>query len=376
MQRLLGNHPAVVLSLARLAALSGDTADALAQLRRIAAMGVTSRRIADSAFNRMRELPAFRAVAAQLQDNAATIGAATLVGTLPDSTAIAEDLGWEPSGSRVVVSDIRHRRLWTVGVRGDVRPLGPPLPLGMGVLGVAVDATRGAVWVTTVALPQAEGYAPADSGHAAILRFDVASGSVIRRYDLPVPTAAAPGDIAVAENHDVFAGDGQTGAVYVIREAGDSLETLVPPGRLRGTQQPAFSADHRFLFIPDYGRGIAKIDRATGAINWLGVPADVTVTGIDGLIARGRDLIAVQNGVVPNRVVRLVLDPAQSAIVRADILLRDSTLAPEPTHAVVANGQLYLIGSSGWRFYEDNGMLKADARPQPPAIVRVALPAH
>jgi hypothetical protein len=244
------------------------------------------------------------------------------------------------------------------------------------MLGVAVDPARGAAWTTAVALAQAEGYTRADSGHAAILRYDLATGRLLRRFELPAPSDAAPGDLAVAENHDVFVGDGQTGAIYVIRAVADSLETLVPAGRLRGTQQPAIAPDRRTLFIPDYGRGIARVVRATGALSWLDIPPGVTLTGIDGLVMRGRDLIAVQNGVVPARVVRLVLDGPMTRVTRADILLRDSTLADEPTHAVVSQGALYLIGNSGWAKYGDDGAPKPGVPRAAPRILQLPLPSR
>jgi hypothetical protein len=83
----------------------------------------------------------------------------------------------------------------------------------------------------------------------------------------------------------------------------------------------------------------------------------------------------VQNNVVPNRIVRLVLDQAATTVVRADILLRDSTLAAEPTHVVNVQGVLYAIGNAGWSKYNDDGTPAADARPMPPRIVRL-LPAR
>jgi hypothetical protein len=255
-----------------------------------------------------------------------------------------------------------------------VRDIGPVMPVGWAMMGVAVDAPRGSVWATTVTLPQAEGYASVDSGRAAILRIDLATGTVLRRFDLPSPSRAAPGDIALAENHDVFIGDGQTGAIYVVRASADSLETLVPAGRFRATQQPAISSDRRTLFVADYGRGIARVDRTTGAIAWLGRAPGVTLTGIDGLIIRGRELIAVQNGVTPNRIVRLMLNAAGTAITRSEILLRDSSLADEPTHIVLAQGQFYAIGNAGWTKYNDDGTPKPGAARTPPRILSIPVP--
>lgn len=373
MDRLLGGHPAVVAGLARNAARANDTAGAVRNVERLAAMGVTSAMLADSAFNRIRSVQAFQSAAGTVAGNGSTVGSAEIVATLPDSSSIAEDLGYDGARRRFIVSDIRQHRLLAVGLDGRTTPYGAVLAPGWGTLGVAVDARRGVAWVSAVTLPQANGYTAADSGHAAILQLDLASGAVRRRFDLPAPAASAPGDLGLAANGDLFSGDGQTGAVYVIRQGSRTLDTLVPAGRLRGTQQPALAPDNRTLFIPDYARGIARVDRRTGATHWLAYGPDVTLTGIDGLLWDGTGLVATQNGVNPNRVVRLTLNAALDSVTGAAIVLRDQVAAPEPTHAVVVNGFLYLIGNSGWSKYNDDGTAKPDVPREAPRIVRVAL---
>ena len=344
--RLLGGHPSIAFALARAALRLGDTAQALAQVERVAAMAAA---------------------------NATTIGAAQVVATIPDSSAIAEDLAWDAARRRFLVSDVHGHRLWSVGLDGRTAGFGEPMAPGWAVLAVGVDAAHAIAWVTTVTLPQAEGYTPRDSGHAAIVLLDLASGSVRRRFDLPSPSSAAPGDLAIAENGDVFFGDGQTGEVRVIRSGRDSVETLVSAGRLHGTQQPAIAPDGRTLFIADYGRGIARVDRTSGSVIWLDHGPGVTLTGIDGLVTRGMDLIAVQNGVNPNRIVRLTLDAALGAVTSAEILLRDTALAPEPTHVVQVGEALYAIGNAGWNKYGEDGVAKTDVPFTRPRLVRLTV---
>jgi hypothetical protein len=369
--RLLGGHPSIAFALARAALRLGDTAQALAQVERVAAMGVFTRSTSDPALDGLRAMPAFRAAAAAIAASASTIGSAQVIATVPDTAAIAEDLAWDAARSRFLVSDVRGHRLMSVGLDGRVALFGEPMAPGWSVLAVGVDAHHAVAWATTVTLPQAEGYAARDSGRAAILQLDLASGSVRRRFDLPAPSRAAPGDLAIAENGDLFVGDGQTGAVRVIRWGRDAVETLVPAGQMRGTQQPAIAPDRLTIFIADYGRGIARIDRTSGTVAWLDHGPDVTLTGIDGLVMRGGDLIAVQNGVNPNRIVRLTLDPAMRAVASAEILLRDTTLAPEPTHVALVGDVLYAIGNAGWNKYGDDGAPNTDIPFAPPRLLRL-----
>jgi len=373
MDRLLGGHPGVAFALAKAELNLGDTAQALAQVERVAAMGVMSRGAADPALAGLRAMPAFQAAAAAIAANGGTIGAVQVVATIPDTMMIAEDLAWDAARRRFVVSDVRGHQLLAVGLDGRVARFGEAMAPGWSVLAVGIDAPNATAWATTVTLPQADGYTARDSGRAAILNFDLVTGVVRRRFELPFPSAAAPGDLAIAENGDVFFGDGMTGAVRVIRWGQDAIETLVPAGRMRGTQQPAIAPDRQTIFIADYGRGIARIDRISGAVAWLDHGPEVTLTGIDGLVMRGPDLIAVQNGVNPGRIVRLSLDPAMRSVTAAEILLRDTTLAAEPTHAAIVGDVLYAIGNAGWNKYGDDGAPKAGVPFTAPRLLRLPL---
>jgi hypothetical protein len=88
---------------------------------------------------------------------------------------------------------------------------------------------------------------------------------------------------------------------------------------------------------------------------------------------RGRDLIAVQNGVTPNRIVRLQLDPTMRAVVSAEILLRDTALADEPTHVALVGNVLYAIGNAGWTKYGDEGAPKTDVPFTAPRLLRLSI---
>ena len=93
---------------------------------------------------------------------------------------------------------------------------------------------------------------PADSGRAAILQYDVASGTLRGRYELPRDgTAHEPGDIAVAPNGDLFVSDGRAGVIYVIREGSTSLDTLVRAGPRVSPHGLAPDRDGARVFVAD-----------------------------------------------------------------------------------------------------------------------------
>jgi hypothetical protein len=269
---------------------------------------------------------------------------------------------------------VRQRAIVAVTRDGRSSPFVKPARDGpLSILGLGADAARGRLWATAAAMPQAVGYRAADSGRAEIRRYDLASGALQKRYPVPAARVApVPGDLAVAENGDVFIGDGAAGVLYVIREGRDTLEVLVPSGAFRSAQQPALAADGRTVFVADYGRGIARVDRVTGALRWVAHPRGIALGGTDGLLRVGADLVGVQNGVEPQRVVRISLG-ADGSVTGWTSLEQGSPWLREPTHGTVVDGELYVIANSGWDAFADSGERRKGARLDAPRVLRIPL---
>ena len=95
------------------------------------------------------------------------------------------------------------------------------------------------------------------------------------------------------------------------------------------------------------------------------------LNGIDGLKwASPYTLIAVQNGVPPNRVVRLTLDSTFSEVVRSDVLAQGPDL-PDPTHGIIVKGEYYVIARAGWSALDDTGQPKPGEKLLPPIVARI-----
>jgi hypothetical protein len=85
------------------------------------------------------------------------------------------------------------------------------------------------------------------------------------------------------------------------------------------------------------------------------------LNGIDGLYRNGRSLIATQNGVSPERVIRFELDPSLSRVISESIIERATATLGDPTHGVIVGRDFYYIASSGWDTLDDHGNRKSDA---------------
>jgi hypothetical protein len=96
---------------------------------------------------------------------------------------------------------------------------------------------------------------------------------------------------------------------------------------------------------------------ATKARTLLAAPPDTTLLGIDGLVRYGRDLIGVQNGVDPQRIVLIRMNPSWSAIEKVEVLAANLTVMSEPSLATVHRNTLMVVGNAQWSNFSADGKL-------------------
>jgi hypothetical protein len=363
---LMGGHAGVTYALAAIAAKQGDASTALRLLTDYAATGLTREIRSDSAFAPMWGRPAFDSIEARIRSNAHPIAHGEVAVRLEDASLLTEDLAWDSARRRFLVSSIHRRKIVALASTGKISDFAAAGEDAWGIYGLALDGTHGRLWATTAAGPTTEAYDPADSGRTALLAYDLASGRRVTRVELPRDGARhVLGDLTLARDGTVYVTESLGGGVYRLRPGAATLDTLAPSGSFHSPQMPVIALDGRRLLIPDYARGLATLEIASGRITWLAKPRTLASVGIDGLYRDGHQLIAIQNGTAPHRVLELTLDPGETRILGWRVLEQASEWLGEPNHGTFVGRNFYFIGNSGWdRVGEDEVMqTPADARP-------------
>src|ERR1700753_2394487 len=197
---LLSGEPGTLFALAKAEALLGHTAAALDWLNAFAASGLRRDAAAEPDLASLAKAPGFGEALARLAANERPISHATQAFVLPDGGLLSEDIAYDAARHRFLVSSIRESKIVAVdaktGAMSDFVPSGRDAVWGLVAL--AADPARGALWATTGAMPQTLGYKAADAGHTAVLRYDLASGKLLQRYDLPAGKSAAPAAAAAS----------------------------------------------------------------------------------------------------------------------------------------------------------------------------------
>ena len=352
-----------------------DPATILDALTRYADLGLGRNLTADTALARYAALPAFQAVAARHAAQLAPLTRGRAIAVLPDSTFFPEGMDFDPRTGFVYVASIRHRTIAELTLRGDyVRELLPRGGAGLGaILAVRADPQRGVLWATMSGLPQMQGFQPTDSLIHALVRIRMPDGEIDGRWDLPVVAGGHTlGDVAIGPLGDVFMSDSRDPVLYKLPADGGGLQPYRHP-LFRSLQGVAPAPSAREVFVADYSHGILKVDVISGEVLRLGDAPGSTSLGIDGLVWYQGALIAVQNGVVPPRVVRFELDSGWTRFVRAEVLDQNLPVADEPTIGTMIGDNFVYVANSQWEKYDDAGVLRPGSALRRPVLLSVSV---
>jgi hypothetical protein len=99
----------------------------------------------------------------------------------------------------------------------------------------------------------------------------------------------------------------------------------------------------------------------------------VTLLGIDGLACYQDRLIAVQNGVPPQRILQFHLNEARDAIVATDVLEANNPLFQEPTSGTVVGDTYIYIANSQWNRFDAEGQLPDASELERPLLLKIDL---
>jgi sugar lactone lactonase YvrE len=353
-------------------ALTGAPAEALQTLEGIAAREVAMDLASDDDLASLRALPAFKALQDRMKSFATPVGEAAVAFTLPEKDLLTEGVAHDPKTGASFVTSVRHRKIVRRAADGSVKDFTTEAQDGLlSAVAPAVDATRRALWVSTAASVRMAGFRKEDEGRSFLVEYDLDTGRF--RRTVPPPAGARVSDIAVLAAGDVVAADPFAGGVYVLDAKAGTWRTLVAPGSIRSPQGLAPAADGKSVYVADYARSVARVALADGALAWLETPSDLATTGVDGLALAGGWLIAIQNGLEPQRVVGWRLDPAGNRVVSWRTLVRGHAAFDEPTLGAVAGPDFLFVANSQYRHFRDDGTVDAAALAAP-VVLRTALP--
>lgn len=308
----------------------------------------------------MRQYPLFEHLTTLMDEAGRPFGEARVEQELPGSIAMPEALAFDPESGRLFVGTVHRGDILVRGQAqdsgdagsGELETFATPqtVPGLMAVFDLVVDAERGHLWVATGSTSQFAGATSTNFGRTSLIKLDLASGEKLGEYR--VPPDGRPhllGALALADDGTVYAADTVTPFIYRLEPDMERPEVFIGNPLFTSLRGLAVSADEAMLYVADYERGLFVFETADSRRGLpLAGPDTLNLGGIDGLYRWGDSLVVIQNGISPDRVLRLDLDDSGGRIENVAPLVVAHPRFDTPTFGTLAGDDLLFLGSNHW----------------------------
>lgn len=372
-ERLRPNVPRLLYNLASANALNENFSESLSLLRRIARMGLDFHPEKDSDFEKLSNVSDFQTILKIFEKNREPRNQSFVPLTLPEKDLITESVAYDKKTKRFFIGSVRKGKIVAVEVNGRVKDFSAPTDNLWSVFGIKIDEKRRILWACTAAVPQLAGFSKPDEGKSGIFKYDLDSGKLLKKYVLETTEKHLLGDLVVSRTGDVFATDSIAPVIYRLDSKNNKLEAFLTDKSFVSLQGITFSPDEKSLFVADYSTGIFRIDLKTEKVNAVTAGNQITVLGVDGLYYYKGKLIAIQNGINPQRVVEFELDSNTASIIGCKIIEANHPDFAEPTLGTIIGGDFYFIANSQLEAVNQKGEITDLEKLRSPIILRVPL---
>ena len=349
---ILPDSPSILLLRTQVALKQKRKADAKAILADYLARGYVLDLGRNGEFNAVWDA----ALEDQLLANEGAAGAMQVTATLP-GFSLTDAMTLAPESGQLYLSGIRTGKISALAAT-ELRDVVTFRP---GVAAYGLGLRDGKIWATTAATRQTESFDAKVSVTSKIVEIDPANGQIVASF---ADTPDRRFGHLLMGREDLYVIDTTHGEVLRLNGYQGKPQVLIPEGYMDSPMGLAESEDGTVLIVSDFISGLYRIDLTAGSMQRLAPPAEGSTLGFSSIAVYGHDLIAIQNGFKPNRIVRLRMSDDWSQIVSEETLLRSDKVLAQPTQGVVSGDQFVFVAKSQWDNMDDYGNpIKAETDP-------------
>jgi SMP-30/Gluconolactonase/LRE-like region len=312
--------------MARTWASAKQWSETIEWLQKTAALNVGLDPSRDPLFVDLRATREFAAILETVRQATPPVAHSKPAFKIQERDLVPESLAYDPAGKHFYFGTMTKGKVLRCAISGVCTQFATGLNtvLGMKVRG-------GALWLLNNS-----------SADSALIQYNVASGAIVRKYQVS-GSGHLLNDLAFSPEGEVYMTDTRAGAVWHLDVNAANLEKL--SGEFQAANGIAVSSDGRFLYVSTFPDGITIFDFKTHAATPLSHPANLCLAYVEGLYFHRGALIAIQNGFMTPRVVRMNLSRDLTSITHFDVLERRNPLFAGITTGVVIGHELFYMAN-------------------------------
>jgi len=369
------NHPTMLYNLAVSYVFNNQYEKAFKILHKMAKMGLFYRVEKDGDFAAVLDKDEFRIILGELKKNSLPTNNSSVQLEYPEKDLITESVAFDPETGAFYLSSIHKRKIVKIDKNGAIGDFKSEMQDSLcSVFGMKIDAERRLLYACTSSMPQMINFNKEEDGKGALLKYDLDSGELIKKYSFDNKgTAHVFGDLAIDKKGNVYISDSKDNTVYKLSYSDDNIEQIIKPGRFVSLQGLDLDEGNNNLYLVDYALGLYRFNFKSGKLIYIEPSEYFVPQGIDGLYFYNNSLIATQNGVSPQRVIRIYLNDDKNKVTRWETLEANNPLFDEITLGILYNDNFYFIANSQWNSFDKDGLIFPMDKLKKPVVLRIKL---
>lgn len=342
--------PEAMLNIVRAAAQLGRRSTALHYMLKMQQQGLSYD------FNTVEETVPLRGTEAYDHINGLLVEAGQPSGdgsrafTLAGDPTDFSDIAWDESRGKFLLATRKEGRVIAVAPDGTADELLRANEFNgfWSINGITVDAGNNRLWMTTSATPAFDGLSPTDLNRGALLEYELDSLRPVAWHNVPVDGLVHElGHLAMAENGDIYMVDWATPIIYRKKAASKKLEAFAGSTKLVQLTDIAVAPDSSRLFVADAELGVLLIDPKTRRSAMLAGDENLNLGGVYGLEFVGGNLLVMQSGISPQRLLRLEIDAGGTSVTNVSPMAINLPGFDVPGASVIRDEKVFYLANQG-----------------------------
>lgn len=276
------------------------------------------------------------------------VGEAREAFTLPATSVHPETIAWDDSRGRFLVGSIETGDVMAISPGGEIEVLIKATDENglLAITGIAVDEKNKRLWISSAGVPGFVGLKPQQLGRGALFEFDLASLALVKRYEIPADGLLhVPGGLVITPAGDVYFIDRTVPMVFRKLASSDAIEPYMASKDLTALKDLALSDSGEILYLADGAMGIMVVDLVNSTSAMLSAPDSLNLGSISGLMYSEDNLVMMQNGITPQRIMRLNLSPDGKSIDEVSPLAIALPFFDAPAYGTIVDGAAFYFAN-------------------------------
>lgn len=355
---LSNTHETYIYNLAIAYAYNNKKNEAIDMLKRGLSFGFIYPLEHDEDLKSLRDEKEFKELLVLNQENKKIKATSKSVAKLPAKMIIAEGLQYNPNKSSYFISDIYHGLIYEINKEGKI--LWQSGDYGFGsVAGLKNDSQKKLLYGTFVHQPISKNLTGSLNGESGIFCIDLNTNKLLFQKTIKPDTYVKHwlGDLIIDSHQTIYASDSYAGNIYKFSPPGYNPEIILALSGMHSLQGITLTPDNKYMIFSDYPNGLFALSLESSDLKKIGNLTNNTLLGIDGIYYYEGNVIAVQNGINPPRIIEIILNENYHTAISLKVLEVNNPDCNDMTLGTINNDSFYFIANGQWNKFDNNGNL-------------------